>query len=117
MDLDIVIASDRVDNELRDSLFERLQRSLQRFQHRVLHLRAVLRDEHGLHGAPMFRCRLEVSFANGGHQVLIGEHTHPNGACSQARQLLRRQLAAMAEGVDARARNAGRNRRRQQQAA
>jgi len=105
----LVIDTDTVDPKLRKAVLPRLERALQRFDEQLLHVRAVLRDEHGRHGAPCYRCRFEVDLVSGGHQVCSGEHLHPQGAVTEATRVLRRLLASRAEGVQARDRRHGRS--------
>jgi len=117
MDLTLVIESPIIEHELREEIVQRMQRSLSRFGHRLTHLRAVLADEHGRHGAPRYRCRLEAELDDGERLVVTGHHQHPLGSTAAAVHGLRRKLAERAAGLDARDRRHGRVRRGKRRAA
>lgn len=111
MHLHVTLDSGQIDPALRQIAEQRLERWLERFGDRLLGVRVTLRDEHGRHGAPRFRCRIEAERRDGGRLAIGAEHAHPQGALSGAWQVLRRQLAEAASGLPSRSRIHGRRQR------
>lgn len=110
MQISLTIDSAAIDPALRDQALERLERWLLRFETRIGEVDAVLRDEHGRHGAPHYRCRLEAALEDGGRIRVSADHAHPQGALSGAAEAMRRRLAEVASGISKRRRRSARRR-------
>ena len=111
MQLHVTIDSGLIAPDLRVTARRSIGIALERFDDRLLQVRALLRDEHGRHGAPHYRCQLEA-VGNDGERLVVGaDHAHPQGALAGACRVLRRRLAETASGLPSRVRSHGRRQR------
>jgi len=111
MHIRIALQSSLIDADLRQVIEERVGSWLQRFQSRLQQTSVVLRAEHGKHGAPRYRCRLEADCVDGRRLQSTADHPHPQGAVAEAVEGLRRRLAEQASGLPIRMRRLARRRR------